>query len=229
MLTTPRHADAGTIAPQELEEAVPFGKSALWTVERMTRAQISAHHRWLKAFSGQRKDRRYYELVEDTINQGFEFGYFVIKDGRGEIRAFQPFFVTDQDLLDGTGPKAREFASAIRRIWPRLLRMRTLMIGCAAGEAHLDAGNASPASFIAESLASAIIAEAEDLGTKLIVFKEFTEADRKALSSLLGQGFTRVPSMPMTRLRLNYTSFADYMQKALRRNTRSQLRRKFRD
>src|SRR5258708_6504617 len=41
-------------------------------------------------------------------------------------------------------------------------------------------------------------------------------------------GFTRVPSMPLARLKIAYASFEEYMQKALNSATGAKLRRKFR-
>src|SRR5262249_40108309 len=185
--------------------------------------------RWQSAFAQERKDHRYYGIVADTIDQGFEYGYFTLKDSCSEIRAIQPFFVNDQDLLTGTSPKIRAFAAFIRRFWPRFLRMRTLMIGCAAGEGHLDAADETSRLLAADSLASAIPDQARRLKTKLVVFKEFTPADRAALACLPAKGFTRIPSMPMTRVKLNCASFEDYLRNVLSRNMRSKLRRKFKE
>ena len=86
-----------------------------------------------------RKDSRYYEIVEDTICPEFDYRYFAINDASGLLSAVQPFFLLDQDLLAGAGPRAKAFVNAARRVWPRFLKMRTLMVGCAAGEGHLDA------------------------------------------------------------------------------------------
>jgi len=201
----------------------------LWKVEILSRTGVGRCPQWLSAFAQERKDHRYYEIVEDTIDQGFEYGYFALKDGCGEIRAVQPFFVNDQDLLTGTSSKIRKLAAAVRSLWPRFLRMRTLMIGCAVGEGHLDAGDEVPRFLAADSLASAIPDQARRLKTKLVVFKEFTLADRAALTCLLDKGFTRIPSMPMTRVKLNCASFEDYLRNVLSRNMRSKLRRKFKE
>src|SRR3954468_11789601 len=54
--------------------------------------------RWSRAFASHRKDFRYYEVVEETILQGFDYHYFVITDPDGGVRAVQPFFLLDQDL-----------------------------------------------------------------------------------------------------------------------------------
>jgi predicted N-acyltransferase len=213
-------------------ESRPAGEaqtSAVWTVEIKPRAEIEGCDAWGCAFSGLRKDRRYYELVEDTIHQGFDYRYLVLSCGSGAVRAIQPCFILDQDLLAGSSEKLVKAAAAIRRIWPRFLRMRTMMIGCAAGEGHLDAEDKQSRAMIARSLAQSLVRQSRRLKTKLIVFKEFTVADRAALACLQESGFTRVPSMPMTRRELNFASFEDYMRNELSANTRSKLRRDFRE
>ncbi len=188
-------------------------------------ADIRGSTAWSRAFAGQRKDRRYYELVEDTLQEGFDYRYFVLTGEGGEVRAIQPFFLLDQDLLAGTGPQIAKLAEAIRRVWPRFLRMRTMMVGCSAGEGHLDAQDEGTRFAIARGLGPAILEQARRLKAALIVFKEFTAAERAALACLKEHGFTRIPSMPMTRRRLNFTNFEEYMRLALSQKFRAQLRR----
>jgi hypothetical protein len=180
-------------------------------VEIASRVEVQGLRHWPEAFAKARQDHRYYELVEDTIHQGFTYGYLVIKDEGGEACAIQPYFINDQDLLAGTGAKIQKLAGLIRRVWPGFLRMRALMIGCPAGEGRLDADDDASRLRIAQSLAEAAGQRSRDLKAGLVVFKEFTIADRPALACLLKTGFTCVPSLPMTRLRLDYASFDDYL------------------
>lgn len=222
-------SDALAFAPVTIGAASTEQAQTIWRVEAVSRADIEGCPRWSRAFANERKDRRYYEIVEDTVHQGFDHRYFVLKDESGEVRAVQPFFINDQDLLAGTGPSAMTAVSWARRLWPRFLRMRTLMIGCAAGEGHLDAHDGVSPSIVANSLAAGLKEQARRFKTGLIVFKEFPAADRAALRCLKEHGFARMPSMPMTRLKLDFASFEDYLSKALSRNTRSQLRRKFKE
>jgi hypothetical protein len=197
-------------------------------VDVISRAELTHCCHWQNAFVGRRKDHRFYELVEDTIRQGFDYQYFAIKDTDGEARAIQPFFILEQDLLGGINSRIRAMAGSVRRVWPRFLKMRTLMIGCAVGEAHLDGSETLHASN-AILLASAIVEHARALKAPLIVLKEFPAAYRQPLNCFLQHGFTRVPSLPMTRLDINYPSFDDYMAKALSNATRRKLRKKFAD
>jgi predicted N-acyltransferase len=61
------------------------------------------------------------------------------------------------------------------------------------------------------------------------VLKEFPAAYRASLSCFADNGYTRVPSLPSSRLWLGYESFEHYMTEALGKATRKNLRRKFRD
>jgi hypothetical protein len=196
-------------------------------VDVLSRAELSSCPRWGHAFSGKRKDRRYYEVVEDTINPEFKYRYFVLRDERGMICAIQPFFILDQDLLLGIGRRLGSVIGVIRRIWPRFMYLRTLMVGCAAGEGHLDEVCESPGGCNIELLAREIKECAREQKAALIVLKEFPARYRAALACFVSQGFTRVPSLPMTRLSIDYASFDDYMTKALKSATRAKLRKKF--
>jgi hypothetical protein len=72
-------------------------------VELCTRRELTQCSHWRDAFATERKDHRYYQLVEDTIHTDFDYGYFAVKDNSGTVRAVQPFFILDQDLLVGLG------------------------------------------------------------------------------------------------------------------------------
>ncbi|MGY4228850.1 hypothetical protein ACVMIH_006211 [Bradyrhizobium sp. USDA 4503] len=182
--------------------------------------------RWQFAFASERKDHRYYELVEDTLHPEFDYRYFLIKDAVDQVCAVQPFFLMDLDLLAGARPRFGVLIDAIRRMWPGLMRARALMVGCVAGEGHLDGDEACHRG-CAELLASTIAIHARRLGARLIVLKEFPARYRPILDCLIAHGFTRIPSLPMIRLCIDYANFDDYMNHALNSATRKKLRKKF--
>src|SRR5271156_5924721 len=111
------------------------------SVEIASRTEAKESERGTNALGSQAKDRRYYELVEDTIHKEFDYRYFIVRDGTGETCAIQPFFILDLDLLVGIKPRYGWLTDFIRRLWPGFMRVRTLMVGCAAGEGHLDGKN----------------------------------------------------------------------------------------
>jgi predicted N-acyltransferase len=224
----------GIVVMNVKREAVPsgiaFGERAppAGSVDVCSLAEVTALEAWHSAFRSQRKDRRYFELVEETVCPEFTYRYFVIKDDQGRIRAVQPFFLLDQDLLTGAGPRLTALAGQVRRLWPRFLKMRTLMAGCSAGEGHLHASSSASQRRDAEILAANITRLARKERASLIVLKEFPDLYREALSCFLPHGFTRIPSMPMTRLELSgYANFEDYLAKTFKSKRRNEFRRKF--
>jgi len=196
------------------------------TVKIASRKEIALLPHWQTAFADERKDHRFYELLEDTLTDGFDYGYLVIRDGK-KVRAVQPCFVLDQDLVAGAGRHAKKLIDRIRRLWPRFMRARTLMVGCVAGEGHLD-GDELSRKANAELLARSLRRLARDLNTVMIVLKEFPAKYRASLQCFRRAGFTRVPSMPMTRLGIGYKDFEDYLSRKLSPRTRAKVRRKLR-
>jgi predicted N-acyltransferase len=197
-------------------------------VHVISRHQVRNCRHWQHAFASQHKDHRYYEIVDDTIHPEFKYLYFAFRDSRGEVCAIQPFFMLDQDILAGARPYVGRLIDAARRHWPRFMYMKTMMVGCVAGEAHLDDGSDANGATNAKLLAGEIVKHARALGARLIVLKEFPSSYRELLSCFVRGGFTRIPSMPLTRLNIAYSSFDEYMQSALNSATRSKLRKKFR-
>jgi hypothetical protein len=51
---------------------------------------------WRSAFANERKDHRYYELLEDTLHSEFDYRYCVIRDASGEVRAVHCVFYISQ-------------------------------------------------------------------------------------------------------------------------------------
>src|SRR5215475_3656540 len=133
--------------------------------------EISGLSRWQSAFAEERKDHRYYELLEDTLRDGFKYGYLKIENDHA-VHAIQPYFLLDQDLLAGLGGYVTKFVARIRRAWPRFMFARTMMVGCTAGEGHLEGDEASQLA-TAETLARSLPQLAREMSCAMIVLKEF--------------------------------------------------------
>jgi hypothetical protein len=205
--------------------AVSSARRDSFSISVLSRAELSGCAPWASTFTDQRKDHRYYEILDDTLRGNFEYRYFAIVDRNDHVRAVQPFFLVDQDILEGLGAERIDWIASVRRFYPRFLKLRTLMVGCSAGEAHLAATETLPVDIVAKTLSNGIVKQARSLNAKLIVLKEFPSRYRKILHCFLQCGFARAPSMPMTMLDIGYDSFDDYMVKALKSSTRKKLRK----
>ena len=192
----------------------------------LSRAELDHCDAWKTAFVGKCKDHRFYEIVEQTLDSKFEHSYLLLEDNAGQVRAIQPLFFVEQNLVDGI-PALRAPVEAIRRRFPRFLTMRVLMVGNAAGEGHLSACPPEDEDWVANALHATLKTYAQLSKASLVVFKDFPAKYRHALRNFSANGYARVPSMPMTELQLRYNDFEHYLR-TLGASTRKDLRRKFR-
>ncbi|MGH9592810.1 MAG: GNAT family N-acetyltransferase, partial [Bryobacteraceae bacterium] len=117
----------------------------------------------------------------------------------------------------------------LRRRFPSALVMRMLMIGCAAGEGHLARDRTTGAvEWVAQALREALPRVAGRLKARMVVFKDFPHSYRTPLRHLLKAGYARVPSMPGSRLDLDFKDFEEYLTRKLSHKTRKNLRQKYR-
>ena len=182
---------------------------------------------WRRAFQNKCKDHRYYEIVEETLECGFQHSYLMLEDVSGDVRAVQPVFFVRQNLVEGVPGKIRSIVDGIRRVFPRFLTMRVLMVGCGAGTGDLAACEEKDEAWAAKALQGALRAYAKHNRASLVVFKDFPASYRSALDVLRLNSYARIPSMPMTVLPLPYSNWDEYFR-TLGKATRKDLRRKFR-
>ncbi|MFL6552483.1 MAG: GNAT family N-acetyltransferase [Verrucomicrobia bacterium] len=182
---------------------------------------------WKRALQNNCKDHRYYEIVEETLDCGFEHYYLVLETRSGEATAIQPVFFVRQNLVEGVPGKIRSILDRVRKVFPRFLTMRVLMVGCGAGTGDLGACDERDEPWLADALQATLRIYAKRNKASLVVFKDFPANYRSALDRLLSSGYARMPSMPMTRLPLSYANWDEYFC-TLSKATRKDLRRKFR-
>jgi hypothetical protein len=184
---------------------------------------------WVGGFRGYAVDQRYYEIVHESLKDQFSHYYLLLKDAGGATRAIQPFLIVSQDLATGTPAAIRKLLAGIRRHFPGFLKLRMLMVGCSAGEGDIVLEQQSgEIAWTIEALKESLTPVARRLKAMLIVFKDFPKSYRPSLDRLRPFGFTRVPSMPATRLSLDFPDFEAYLKTRVGYTMRKNLRRKFR-
>lgn len=195
-----------------------FGAGHVFTKSALINSAL-----WQTAFAGQCKDHRYYEIIEHTLPGKFDYRYFVLENEREGRCAIQPFFFVTQDLTTGLPAWLRPVMAAARKVFPGFLKLKMLMVGCAAGEGQL----ACSEPWAVEALHEALAIYTRKVKTSLILLKEFPASYRTNLAHFANDGYTRIPSMPATRMALSFASFEEYMEKSLGKVFRKNLRRKF--
>jgi len=182
---------------------------------------------WKRALQNKCQDYRYYEIVDETLEGGFDYRYLLLEDHSRHPRAIQPVFFVRQNLVEGVPGKIRSIVDAIRKVFPRFLTMRVLMVGCSAGTGDLGACDEKDETWVANVLQASLSTYARQNKASLIVLKDFPATYRSTLERFPLNGYTRIPSMPMTRLPLHYHNWDEYFR-TLSKATRKDLRRKFR-
>jgi len=204
--------------------ATSFGRAVV--AHRVPEADAEV---WAAGLQHQANDHRYYELTQDALGHQFEHYYLILQDHTGKTRAIQPFLMVNQDLVTGMPKPFRRLMDKVRRKFPSALVMRMLMVGCSAGEGHLARdGSTGGVEWVAQALSEALRPVARKFKAAMIVMKDFPKAYRKSLRPMRRAGYARVPSMPGSRLDLNFKSFDDYLQTKLSHKTRKNLRSKYR-
>jgi predicted N-acyltransferase len=203
---------------------IPFPRGV---AKVLTLAQLAKCAAWQRALQNKSKDHRYYEIVEETLECGFEHRYLLLEDNSGNLRAIQPVFFVRQNLVEGVPGKIRSLVDLIRKLVPRFLTMHVLMVGCGAGTGDLGTCDENNEPAVANALQAILRTFAKQNKASLVVFKDFPENYRSALNTLRSNGYARIPSMPMTRLSLQYENWDEYFR-TLSKATRKDLRRKFR-
>src|SRR2546423_4810271 len=196
-------------------------------VKVVKRAELQNCDVWKRSFHDKCKDHRYYEIVEETLQDGFEHHYLLLEDDSGNAQAIQPVFFVRQNLVEGVPGQVSSIVDRVRKIFPRFLTMRVLMVGCAAGTGDLAACDEKDEAWVASSLQASLSCYARQNKASLVVLKDFPATYRSKLEMFPANGYARIPSMPMTRLPLPYNNWDEYFR-TLSKATRKDLRRKFR-
>ena len=80
-----------------------------------TGPELREHKAWSRVFHGKCKDHRYYEIIEETLDNDFQYQYLLLHDRTGVIRGIQPFFFAQQNLVEGIPGAFRGIVDAIRK------------------------------------------------------------------------------------------------------------------
>ncbi|ARQ68816.1 GNAT family N-acetyltransferase [Streptomyces marincola] len=156
------------------------------------------------------------------------YAYLVVRRG-ARVVAVLPLCLFGGLRLDRVvGPGERRLLAPVAARAPRLLRLPTLFCGHLLGQGHvLGPGRDDPA--VARLLVGAVLEFARARRLRTVILKDFAADELAPLRGALRQhGFTVVPSLPDTELRLPHRSFDAHIA-ALpakpRRNARSNIRK----
>jgi predicted N-acyltransferase len=116
----------------------------------------------------------------------------------------------------------------MRSLYPSFLKVPVLFGGLPVsfGRSCLQLTTGAAAHSVVPAMAEAMEGVADELGAKMLAFKEFTPAEARQVDHLQSRGYLRVPSLPSCELRIRWRSFDDYlahMRAGYRRQVKASL------
>ncbi|MDE1920495.1 MAG: GNAT family N-acetyltransferase [Candidatus Omnitrophica bacterium] len=177
---------------------------------------------WGKVFPDVPENYYFLKTLDESKFNQFSFYYVLVYRGQ-QLVGCAPCFRVDYSLDTSISGPLRRLTNAITKKFPRLLSIRALVCGIPMGQGQMGIAGFSSAVF--EAIEKRMESLARKLHAPLIAFKDFDRSYDKFFHPLLQDDFMKIDSLPMTCLKLDFSSFEDYL-KTLSSATRYDVRRK---
>jgi hypothetical protein len=179
-------------------------------------------------------DPRFLRAVELSLAADGKFWNVVIEDDAGQRVAcsFLSLYRVDPALfVEGPGANTlgwlgKTRLQQVRRLFPALRRLNVVFCGTpvSTGESHLRLTAQADRQAVVRLLDKIMSKLAQRHGSRILVFKEFDDADPALYAALEACGYLPVASWPMNHLPAHFQSFDD-LYAALRSKYRNQIQR----
>lgn len=181
---------------------------------------------WDECFGGENVMQSY-ALQKATERAGLAnvvFHYLIVKEG-GVTIAILPCFEFSVSLTVVASPQVNKLVSAVRKVFPRFLYLRTFIIGtpvaiCQDLFGIRPAIDAAVANRVLGAACDAAVAHANDLGIGLVIVKEITSRVLPQVREVLQSRFTLAESPATTYLYVGESGAGSYRER-LRKKYRS--------
>ena len=178
---------------------------------------------WESVYPQALEGYRFFKALDDSNFSQFSL-YYIMVYHRGKAIAAATCFLMSYSLDTTIQGPVKTFTSLLRKIFPDILDLKTLMCGSPVAPGRLGVYANDPDVFEAVYQAIEYIAEKEKVA--IIAFKDFDPSYRDLFSGLGKKGFHRFDSFPNTVKKINYKNFEEYSN-SLSSKTRYDLKRKF--
>lgn len=177
---------------------------------------------WNKVFPDVLESYDFFNTLDESSLEQFSFYYIMVYDRRTPVCAV-PCFIMNYSLDTSIAGPIKRITNSIKKRMPNLFSLKALICGTPLGQGSIGIGE-SPGCM------DVILRRMEQIAKKnkavVIAFKDFDKTYNKALDPLRKKGFSRLDSLPWTKLDIPFKNFEEYL-KTLSGATRYDLRRKF--
>ncbi|MBF0511470.1 MAG: GNAT family N-acetyltransferase [Candidatus Omnitrophica bacterium] len=164
----------------------------------------------------------FFKTLDEAGFHQFTF-YYILVYHRKELVGAAPCFVVDYSLDTSISGLLRQLTNKITKIFPKLFSIKTLICGIPMGQGQV--GLNLSYSGVLEAIETRLESLARKIKAPLMAFKDFDASYDKTFEPLLKKDYLKINSLPMTRLKINFSNFEEYL-KYLGGDTRYDFRKK---
>jgi len=166
----------------------------------------------------------YYFLKTLDESKFYQFSfYYILIYKNNQLVCACPCFLINYPLDTSINGPLRQLTNAIKKTFPHIFSIKGLVAGIPMGQGNI--GIAKGISGLAEALEESMEKLAQKLHAPIIAFKDFDHSYDEFFDPLMKNAFLKIDGLPMTRLKLEFSNFDDYL-KTLSESSRYDFRRK---
>ena len=174
------------------------------------------------------RSHAYLRAIADSRINDCRYFYPLVRDASGRLVAHCCVYVITTDLLQILPPRWQRVARWLRALWPGFLQVR--ITECATP--HVVGQSFSlvpdlPREPLLRALEQAIARIADFARSPLVVVRDFRQDELAGFAAFTAAGYGTVSNMPMSRVRIRWPSYADFLA-AMKSRYRKDLGRRLR-
>lgn len=172
------------------------------------------------------RSHAYLTAIEDSGINDCRFFYPVVTDATGRIVAHACVYTITTDLTQTLPERYQGASRLLRRLWPGFLQVKITECASPLVPGHsISVRPGEPRALLIRLLGRAVADIARRERSRLVVFRDFLDAERVDADALLDEGYNRAANMPLARIRVRWKTYEDYLN-AMRSRYRKDLRRR---
>lgn len=172
------------------------------------------------------RSHAYLAAIEASGINDCRYFYPVVFDAAGRVLAQACVYTITTDLTQTLPERWQSVAAALKRLWPGFLQVKITECASPLVPGHsISVRAGAPRAALIRRLGEAVADLARREGSRLVVFRDFLDAERVDADALFDAGYKRASNMPLARIRVRWTSYDEYLD-AMRSRYRKDLKRR---
>ncbi len=172
------------------------------------------------------RSHAYLCAIEASAVANCRYYFPVVYDAAGEMLAHTCAYTVTTDLSQLLPRSMRRVVAIVRRLWPKFLCFRITECGAPMVAAHaITLRRDVPRVPLIRAIERAVADIARAENSALVVFRDFTDADRAPFAALSELDYNRVYNLPLARVHIRWPSYEAYLS-SMRSRYRKDIRRR---